>query len=77
MYMYLHNSSKCYCKRCYNASYNHNIMYECCYDDYNILYYCNICDNIYNYIEIENTCIKYILAVKAIEKFYLKYRLRS
>lgn len=75
--MYLHDASKCYCKRCYNASYNNNVMCECCFDDNNILYYCNICDNIYNYVEIEHICIKYLLAVKTIEAFYLKYRPRT
>ena len=74
MYRYYHDTSKCYCKQCYNASYNEQLMCMCCYDDNNILYYCNICDNIYNYVEIDNICIKYFLAVKKIEKFYIKYK---
>jgi hypothetical protein len=70
---YNHDNSEAFCKYCGNTSLNDKDMCKLCYDDLNILFHCYICNNYYNYENIENICIKYIYSSNIIKKYYKKY----
>lgn len=68
---YKHDSSECFCQECGNNSLDHNIneMCDMCYDDNNLLYFCYLCQDYFNYTDINNICIKYIESANKIKNF--------
>lgn len=73
-YNYNHDDTECFCQECGNNSLNlESEMCNDCYNDDNILYYCYICNNYYNYINIEKICNKYIQSANIIKQYYIKY----
>lgn len=73
MDIYNHDNNECFCNYCGNNSLNNNEMCKYCYDDFNIIYHCYICNKYYNYINIEKTCNKFIKSSNIIKKFFKQY----
>jgi hypothetical protein len=69
---YNHDDSECFCRVCGNSSIDNKNEDMCkyCYDDSKLLYYCILCNNYFNYINIENVCYKYIESVNIIKRFF-------
>lgn len=75
---YLHDDTECFCIHCGNNNLlNNDEMCNYCYDDLSLRYYCYICNNYYNYENIEKICIKYTNASNIIKNFIKYYLLKK
>ena len=78
-YTYVHYNTECFCVECGNNSLNtdQDMSDDCCYNDDNIRYFCYLCNNYYNYNDINNICITYVNASNIIKRFYNFYKIRQ
>lgn len=75
---YLHDNTECFCIYCGNNSQlNYTEMCNYCYDDLSLTYYCYICNNYYNYSDINEICSKYITANNIIKKYVKAYLFKN